>query len=72
MDIFVSLYSYASTKRYCCKYLDVVIVIAYYSTCCLDQETAKRLFGLRVTLPHVHFSATNGGNFTLTLFNSES
>ena len=31
-----------------------VIVIAFYSPSCLGQETAKRLFGLRVKLPPVY------------------
>ena len=34
---------------------------------CLDQKTAKGLFGLRVKLPLAHLFTTNGGGFTLSL-----
>ena len=45
----------------------IVIVITFYSPSCLGQETAKGPFGLRVKLPPVHLSTTQGGGFTLSL-----
>ena len=44
-----------------------VIVIAFYSSSCLGQETAKGPFGLRVKLPPAHLFTTHGGGFTLSL-----
>ena len=48
-----------------------VIVITFYSPSCLDQETAKGPFGLRVKLPPAHLSTTHGGGFTLSLLIAE-
>ena len=42
-----------------------------YSPSCLDQETAKGPFGLRVKLPAAHLSTTHCGGFTLFLFIAE-
>ena len=44
-----------------------IINIHFYSPSCLDQETAKGPFGLRVMLSPAHLSITNGGGFTLAL-----
>ena len=50
-----------------CFYLIIiVIVITFYSTSCLGQETAKGHFGLRVKLPPAHLSSTHGGGFILS------
>ena len=38
----------------------IVIVITFYSPSCLDLETAKGPFGLRVKLPPAHLSTTHG------------
>ena len=47
------------------------IVITVYLSSCLGQEIAKRLWSPRVKLPPAHLSTTNGGRFTLSLFNAE-
>ena len=45
----------------------IVIIITFYSSSCLGQETAKEPFGLRVKLPPAHLSTTHGVGFTQSL-----
>ena len=62
----------------CCSYhrcgetswdrVKVKIVITFYSPSCLDQETAKGFFGLRVKVPPAHLSTTHDGGFTQSLW----
>ena len=60
------IFSFTS-ETYLVVQINIVIVITFYSTSCLGQETVKGPFGLRVKLPPAHLSTTHGGGFTLSL-----
>ena len=50
----------------------IIVVMTFYLSNCLRQETAKGPFSLRFKLPPAHLSTTHGGGFTLTLSMHES
>ena len=53
------------------RYSQIVIVITFYSPCCLRQETTKGSYRLRIKHPPAHLSTTLGGGSTLSLFVTE-